>query len=83
MKSLKRMLYELTMDKDFIALKFLIDRPNVFHVAGATHLETWHSRFLSWLLNPNERHMLGYYPFQRFLMISFDFLQLVSTAKSY
>lgn len=68
MKSLKRMLYELTMDKDFVALKFLIDRPNVFHVAGATHLETWHSRFLSWLLNPTERHMLGYYPFQRFLM---------------
>ncbi|MGE7688592.1 PD-(D/E)XK nuclease family protein [Lysinibacillus sp. NPDC097214] len=69
MKSLKRMLYELTMDKDFVALKFLIDRPNVFHVVGATHLETWHSRFLSWLLNPTERHMLGYYPFQRFLMI--------------
>src|SRR5690606_34477089 len=69
MKSLKRMLYELTMDKDFVALKILIDRPNVFHVAGATHLETWHSRFLSWLLNPTERHMLGYYPFQRFLMI--------------
>lgn len=68
MKSIKRMLYELTMDKEFIALKFLIDRPNVFHVAGATHLETWHSRFLSWLLNPTERHMLGYYPFQRFLM---------------
>lgn len=63
------MLYELTMDKDFVALKFLIDRPNVFHVAGATHLETWHSRFLSWLLNPTERHMLGYYPFQRFLMV--------------
>ncbi len=62
------MLYELTMDKDFVALKFLIDRPNVFHVAGATHLETWHSRFLSWLLNPTERHTLGYYPFQRFLM---------------
>ncbi|MCL1697683.1 PD-(D/E)XK nuclease family protein [Lysinibacillus sp. BPa_S21] len=69
MKSLKRMLYELTMDKDFVALKFLIDRPNVFHVVGATHLETWHSRFLSWLLNPTERHMLGYYPFQRFLMV--------------
>ena len=69
MKSLKRMLYELTVDKDFVALKFLIDRPNVFHVVGATHLETWHSRFLSWLLNPTERHMLGYYPFQRFLMI--------------
>lgn len=68
MKSLKRMLYELTMDKDFVALKFLIDRPNVFHVVGATHLETWHSRFLSWLLDPTERHMLGYYPFQRFLM---------------
>ncbi|WP_394187127.1 PD-(D/E)XK nuclease family protein [Metabacillus halosaccharovorans] len=68
MKSLKRMLYELTMDKDFVALKFLIDRPNVFHVAGATHLETWHSRFLSWILDPTERHMLGYYPFQRFLM---------------
>lgn len=68
MKSLKRMLYELTMDKDFVALKFLIDRPNVFHVAGATHLETWHSRFLTWLLDPTERHMLGYYPFQRFLM---------------
>ncbi len=62
------MLYELTMDKDFVALKFLIDRPNVFHVVGATHLETWHSRFLSWLLDPTERHMLGYYPFQRFLM---------------
>ncbi|MDF2791019.1 MAG: hypothetical protein K0S80_4121 [Neobacillus sp.] len=62
------MLYELTMDKDFVALKFLIDRPNVFHVAGATHLETWHSRFLTWLLDPTERHMLGYYPFQRFLM---------------
>jgi hypothetical protein len=56
------------MDKDFVALKFLIDRPNVFHVVGATHLETWHSRFLSWLLDPTERHMLGYYPFQRFLM---------------
>ncbi|MEK4566921.1 PD-(D/E)XK nuclease family protein [Alkalihalobacillus sp. FSL R5-0424] len=69
MKSLKRMLYELTMDKDFVALKFLIDRPNVFHVVGATHLETWHSKFLSWLLDPTERHMLGYYPFQRFLMI--------------
>ncbi len=69
MKSLKRMLYELTMDKDFVALKFLIDRPNVFHVVRATHLETWHSRFLSWLLNPTERHMLGYYPFQRFLMV--------------
>lgn len=68
MKSLKRMLYELTMDKEFVALKFLIDRPNVFHVVGATHLETWHSRFLSWLLDPTERHMLGYYPFQRFLM---------------
>ncbi|WP_226669698.1 PD-(D/E)XK nuclease family protein [Metabacillus litoralis] len=68
MKSLKRMLYELTMDKDFVALKFLIDRPNVFHVVGATHLETWHSRFLSWVLDPTERHMLGYYPFQRFLM---------------
>lgn len=68
MKSLKRMLYELTMDKDFVALKFLIDRPNVFHVVGATHLETWHSRFLTWLLDPTERHMLGYYPFQRFLM---------------
>lgn len=66
------MLYELTMDKDFVALKFLIDRPNVFHVAGATHLETWHSRFLSWLLNPTERHMLGYYPFQRFLMAIAD-----------
>lgn len=68
MKSLKRMLYELTMDKEFVALKFLIDRPNVFHVVGATHLETWHSRFLTWLLDPTERHMLGYYPFQRFLM---------------
>ncbi|MCA1318390.1 PD-(D/E)XK nuclease family protein [Bacillus tianshenii] len=72
MKSLKRMLFELTMDKDFVALKFLIDRPNVFHVAGATHLETWHSRFLSWLLDPTERHMLGYYPFQRFLMAVAD-----------
>ena len=72
MKSLKRMLYELTMDKDFVALKFLIDRPNVFHVAGATHLETWHSRFLSWLLDPTEQHNLGYYPFQRFLMAVAD-----------
>jgi hypothetical protein len=72
MKSLKRMLYELTMDKEFVALKFLIDRPNVFHVVGATHLETWHSRFMSWLLDPTERHMLGYYPFQRFLMAVAD-----------
>lgn len=33
MKSLKRMLYELTMDKEFVALKFLIDRPEANRTA--------------------------------------------------
>lgn len=42
--------------------------PNFFQAVGRTFTETWHSRFLGWLLDPQGSHGLSGFPLKQFLV---------------
>ena len=50
---------KLVTDADFIKLRQLTSKFNIFEVMRSTHNEIRHSNILAWLLNPYENHGCG------------------------
>jgi hypothetical protein len=50
---------ELVTDADFIKLRQLTSKFNIFEVMRATHTEIRHSHILAWLLYPYGNHGCG------------------------
>jgi len=50
---------KLVTDPDFIKLRQLTSKFNIFEVMRATHTEIRHSNILAWLLDPNKNHGCG------------------------
>ncbi len=60
----------LYANPDFQRLEQLLNRFNFFEAADIERLEIKHTKFLSYLLNPNESHGLGSSFLQNFLWVS-------------
>jgi len=59
----------LIMDREFLELKSLQSKSNLFEIVAASHTEMWHSAFLKWVLDPNSSLGLGTFPLKRFLFM--------------
>lgn len=60
-------LIRLVLDPSFHCFEALSDQPSLFRIVGYADRETWHSRFLGWLLDPNGSHRLGSFALRRLL----------------
>src|SRR5437764_266530 len=49
----------LVGNAELLQLKQIVDRFNIFEAVGVVRQELKHSSFLSFILNPNEKHGLG------------------------
>ncbi len=50
---------KMLLDENFDKLELAITEPNIFRALGNERKELMHSRFLAYLLNPNENHGIG------------------------
>jgi hypothetical protein len=69
-QSLQQRINLLLSDPDFLTLKQMHERPNLFGTLGTSYLELWHSAFLKWLIDPSSHHGLGTFPLRRFLYLA-------------
>lgn len=60
---------ELLQDPNFLKLKSLQSKSNLFEIIAASHTEMWHSAFVKWLIDPGSSLGLGTFPLQRFLFM--------------
>lgn len=68
-KDTAQLLNKLIQDPDFLELKSLQSRSNLFEIVAASHTEMWHSAFMKWILDPSSSLGLGTYPIKRFLFM--------------
>lgn len=61
-------LLKLVLDNDFQKLEQSISSTSFFKIVGRTHQETWHSMFLSWLLDPHASHEMGFFALRKLLL---------------
>lgn len=60
-------LNRLLTDANFLLLKSLQSKSNLFETLAVSHLEMWHSAFVKWLIDPSSDLGLSTFPIKRFL----------------
>lgn len=57
----------LLTDANFLLLKSLQSKSNLFETLAVSHTEMWHSAFVKWLIDPSSDLGLASFPLKRFL----------------
>lgn len=68
-KELKKNIAKWYNSSVYHKLSSHLQRTDFFKILGVSRNELQHSKFIAWLLNPNETHDLGEFPLRKFLQL--------------